>query len=73
MSFHDGPGLEAPGHFGLETSEEELETSVFPNTAGQCGVGADSVRGLLRPEWRGVLSFDGMQRLDGVWTSTRWS
>jgi hypothetical protein len=21
----------------------------------------------IRPEWRGVLSFDGLRRLDGVW------
>jgi hypothetical protein len=81
MAFHDDPGsptsisnsnlkpevreLKAPlGR--LDTSAGEPTTSAFCNSG--FGIVTGSLRG-LRPEWRGILSFDGMQRLDKVWTS----
>lgn len=84
MAFHDDPGSPIPDT-GLkpevtvremdaplsnlrlddDTCEEEPTTT---STSG-CGINTGSLRG-LRPEWRGVLSFDGMQRLDKVWTSS---
>jgi len=58
MAFHDDdPGSPTPNRNG-SSMKPELDDLIW--------------RG-LRPEWRGVLSFDGMQRLDGVWTSTRRS
>jgi hypothetical protein len=82
MAFHDDPGspipsiglkqevreLDAPqlGNLRLDTCEEPT-TSTFCNPG--CGIFKGSLTG-LRPEWRGVLSFDGMQRLDKVWTSS---
>jgi hypothetical protein len=78
MGFHDDPGspipnsglkpeLEAPlDNLRLGTCEEPT-TFTFYDPG--CGIVTGSLRG-LRPEWRGVLSFDGMQRLDKVWTST---
>jgi len=59
MAFHDDP---IPlDNLRLETCEEP--TFYDPG----CSIVTGSLRG-LRPEWRGVLSFDGMQRLDNVWT-----
>ena len=61
MAFHDDSGSLIPpnGAVKLMTSEVEQHD----------GIDTDSrSRGLLRPEWRGILSFDGMQRLDGVWS-----
>ena len=81
MAFHDDPVTPNPnigltpevkelettlGDLRLDTCEEEPTTSTFCNTG--CGIVTGSLRG-LRPEWRGVLSFDGMERLDKVWTS----
>ena len=73
MAFHDDPEslnsnkpednkeLEAPlGDLKLDT----LEEPTF------CNPGDGIIMRGLRPEWRGVLSFDGMQRLDKVWTCT---
>ena len=81
MAFHDDPvspipdsglrpevkELEAPlSNLRLDTCEEPA-TSTFGNPG--CSIVTGSLRG-LRPEWRGVLSFDGMQRLDKIWTSS---
>jgi len=57
MAFHDDdPGSPTPNRNSSSTRmKPEVDDLIW--------------RG-LRPEWRGVLSFDGMQRLDGVWTST---
>jgi len=70
MAFHDDPilnsglkpELEAP--LGNLTCEEPTAFTLYDPGCG------GSLKG-LRPEWRGVLSFDGMQRLDRVWTCTR--
>ncbi|KAF8815982.1 hypothetical protein BYT27DRAFT_7248676 [Phlegmacium glaucopus] len=73
MAFHDDPGSPIPNHSTkLEVKESHLDTSESsnPGTLAGCGIDTDGWRG-LRSEWRGVLSFDGMQRLDRVWTSTR--
>jgi hypothetical protein len=80
MAFHDDPmipdtddglklGLDAPlsNNLRLDDTCEEEPTTTTPSTFG-CGIITGGSRG-LRPEWRGVLSFDGMQRLDKVWTS----
>ena len=85
MAFHDDPGspipnsglkpevkgLEAPlGNLRLDTLEEPTtSTNTFCSNPKRCGMITGGLRG-LRPEWRGVLSFDGMQRLDKVWTCT---
>lgn len=80
MAIHDDPGSPIPNsRFNPELNEleaplgkndacEESTTSTFYNP-GCGGIATGSLRG-LRPEWRGVLSFDGMQRLDKVWTCT---
>lgn len=78
MAFHDDPGSLIPNS-GLKPEVKELEapmgnlrldTCEEPTTSTSCNPGCTgSLRG-LRPEWRGVLSFDGMQRLDKVWTSS---
>ena len=75
MAFHDDPGSPIPnsdlkpemeaaplGNLRLDTYEE-------PTYDTGCDIVTGSLRS-LRPEWRGVLSFDGMQRLDKIWTST---
>ena len=75
MAFHDDPGssiletkgLEAPGGYLKPDTSEDSTSNLTPSG---CGIDANSLRG-LRPEWRGVLSFDGMQRLDKVWTRRR--
>lgn len=82
MAFHDDPGspipnrglkpevkeLEAPfGNLKLGTCEESTTFTFYDSS---CGIVTGSSLKGLRPEWRGVLSFDGMQRLDKVWTST---
>jgi hypothetical protein len=74
MAFHDDPGspisnkeMETPlGNLRLDTCEEPTSSACYDTG---CGIVTRCLRG-LRPEWRGVLSFDGMQRLDKVWTST---
>ena len=82
MAFHDDPGSPIPNR-GLKPEVKELEAPLDnlkldaqcegPTTTTfmsyDCGGGGGIVtsRG-LRPEWRGVLSFDGMERLDKVWT-----
>ena len=62
MGFHDDPGSPIPNH--SRASEEQ--------TSNLTRAGSDMPSGWkgLRSEWRGVLSFDGMQRLDAVWTSS---
>lgn len=73
MAFHDDPGsaileakeLEAPDYQLTSQKPTSTSSSISPTPSG-CGL---DMRG-LRPEWRGVLSFDGMQRLDKVWTAT---
>ena len=62
MAFHDDPGSPIPSS-GLKPEVKGLEEPT------SCGIITGGLRG-LRPEWRGVLSFDGMQRLDKVWTCT---
>lgn len=71
MAFHDDPGSPNPNHGSMKRSEVDNNTSeerasMFSNSTF-AGLGCGWWRG-LRPEWRGVLSFDGMQRLDKVWT-----
>ena len=78
MAFHDAPipnsGFLKPEVKELETTLDNLrllEEPTIPMSCinPECGtIVTGSLRG-LRPEWRGVLSFDGMERLDKVWTS----
>ena len=76
MAFHDDTGsaileakeLEAPDYQLTSQKPTSTSSSINPTPSG-CGLDMGSLRG-LRPEWRGVLSFDGMQRLDKVWTAT---
>jgi len=68
MAFHDDPGSPIPnGDMTPEVNHLDTSEEQFFNLA--CGLDTDGWRG-LQAEWRGVLSFDGMQQLDGVWTST---
>jgi len=72
MALHDDPGSPVLEAKDLTISEQQEPISKVPTTtpAAACGMidTGSLVRGFLRPEWRGVLSFDGMQRLDKVWT-----
>ena len=73
MAFHDDPILNS----GLKPEVKELEANLRLDTCEEptsftfCDPGCGGGLKGLRPEWRGVLSFDGMQRLDRVWTCTR--
>ena len=75
MAFHDDPIL----NNGLKPEVKELEAPLGnlrlgreePTSVTFCDPGCGGSLKGLRPEWRGVLSFDGMQRLDRVWTCTR--
>ena len=60
MAFHDDPGSSI------------LNSGAKPDQTPNLTLDKDTPGGWkgLRSEWRGVLSFDGMQRLDGVWTSS---
>lgn len=65
MTFHDDdPGSPNLGAKELEASELEEGDATEKPSFMLSGI----VTKGLRAEWRGVLSFDGMRRLDKVWT-----
>ena len=74
MAFHDDPILNnglKPEVKELDNVTGRLDTCEEPTAFTFCDFGCGGSLKGLRPEWRGVLSFDGMQRLDRVWNCTR--